>query len=176
MYLPFFSIVSFFKTTYEVSSLYKPLMTIKNYITTTNEKNFKGTHIFADYKGLIGDETEIGNFIFNLMQDAITNASTMKIVHKNLVILNKDTQGVDTPPGFTAFCGILQLDSSHMSVSNFTSHSYTEEKEMGLLCVDVFTCMSRDTQKVVEYFEEKLKEKYPNVERVSIETHKRFKY
>lgn len=30
MYLPFFSIVSFLKTTYEVSSMYKPLMTIKD--------------------------------------------------------------------------------------------------------------------------------------------------
>ena len=156
---------------YILRNIITGLKTISN-----DDKKYKGTHIFADYKGLIGDENEIGNFVFELMQDAIKNASSMKIVHKNLVILNKDTQGFETPPGFTAFCGILQLDSSHMSVSNFTAHSYTEEKEMGLLCVDVFTCMSNDTQNVIEYFEEKLRQKYPDVKRVSIETHKRFKY
>jgi hypothetical protein len=146
-----------------------------NILTITDDK-YKGTHIFADYRGLTGDEHEIGTFVYNLMQESIQNASTMKIVHKNLVILNKDTQGYDTPPGFTSILALLQLDSSHMTCTSFTSHSYTEEKEMGLLCVDCFTCLSKDTPKVMEYFEEKLKEKYPNVERVSIETHKRFKY
>jgi S-adenosylmethionine/arginine decarboxylase-like enzyme len=174
-----FSIVSFFKKAYTVSSLYTSFNHIKNCIEnipSNKEENFKGTHIFADFKGLIGDETIIGNFIFDLMQEAIINASTMKIVHKNLVILNKDTQGIETPPGFTSILSLLQLDSSHMTCTYFTSHSYTEEKEMGLLCVDVFTCMSNDTPKVMEYFEAKLKEKYPKVERVSIETHKRFRY
>ena len=87
-------------------------------------KDFKGTHIFADYKGLFGNEYEIGEFIFQLMQDSILNASTMKIVHKNLVILNKDTQGVETPPGFTEILALLQLDSSHMTCTSFTSNPF----------------------------------------------------
>jgi S-adenosylmethionine/arginine decarboxylase-like enzyme len=171
MYLPFFSIVSFLKATYEVSSMYKPLMTIKDYLgkSTQEEKNFKGTHIFADYKGLTGDETEIGNFIFNLMQDAIINASTMKIVHKNLVILNKDTQGVDTPPGFTS--GILLLDSSH-----FTCHCYANKEDGGLLALDIFTCGSDDTSKIIQYFENKIIEKYPSVKQNMVKTCKRFEY
>ena len=72
----------------------------------------KGIHIFSDYSGLIGDEYIIGDFIFKLMQKSIEKKSSMKIVHKNLVILNQETQGFYTPPGFTA---ILQLDSSHFS-------------------------------------------------------------
>ena len=139
-------------------------------------QEYKGTHIFADYKGLIGDEYEIGKFVFELMQDSINNASTMKIVHKNLVVLNNETQGIETPPGFTAILALLQLDSSHMTVTSFTSHSYSEECEMGLLCIDVFTCCSDDTSKIIDYFEDRLVKKYPKVERVSIETHKRFKF
>lgn len=154
---------------------------LKNIITglktiSNDDKKYKGTHIFADYKGLIGDEVEIGNFVFELMQDAIKNASSMKIVHKNLVILNKDTQGFETPPGFTSLLALLQLDSSHMTLNHFSTHSYTEEAEMGLFCIDVFTCCSDDTLKIITYFEEKIKEKYPDVKRVNIETHKRFKY
>ena len=172
-HLPFYSICTILKT---FNTVYNYLNNRKTNMMIESQKKFKGTHIFADYKGLFGDETEIGNFIFNLMQDAIINASTMKIVHKNLVILNKDTQGVDTPPGFTSILSLLQLDSSHMTCTYFTTHSYTEEKEMGLLCVDIFTCNSDDTSKIIQYFEDRVKEKYPTVERVNIETHKRFKY
>lgn len=143
-------------------------------LTLPDEENHKGTHIFADYSNLIGDENEIGNFIYSLIEESIKKESKMKIVHKNLVILNEETQGEFTPPGFTAVA-ILQLDSSHFSAT-FTTHSYTDEKDYGLLCIDVFTCQSKDTLKVVEYFEAKLKEKYPKVERRMIQTHKRFIY
>ena len=141
-----------------------------------NEKRYKGTHIFADYKGLIGDEKEIGDFVYKLMVESIVNASSMKIVHKNLVILNEETQGIYTPPGFTAILALLQLDSSHMTVTSFTSHSYTEKADMGLMCIDIFTCNSDDTYKIIEYFESKIKEKYSSVERIHIEMHQRFKY
>jgi hypothetical protein len=157
--------------------IYKPTLTqFKNSIEMTTSSKYKGTHIFADYKGLIGNEYEIGNFVFELMQESIINASTMKIVHKNLVILNEDTQSNPTPPGFTAILALLQLDSSHMTATSFTSHSYTEEKELGLLCIDVFTCSSPNTLDIINYFEKSLIAKYPEVERVSIENHPRFKY
>lgn len=128
----------------------------------------KGIHIFADYSGLIGNEYYIGEFVYNIMQESIETKSNMKIVHKNLVVLNEETQGRYTPPGFTA---ILQLDSSH-----FSAHSYTEDKEMGLLCIDIFTCMSPDTQDVLDYFETKLFERFPSVEKVSRQIHRRFLY
>ncbi len=163
MFLPLFMI-----SLKKIFGYVKPLLVIKNTYENLNEKKYKGNHIFADYKGLVGDEVEIGEFVYAIMQDAIIKTSSMKIVHKNLVILNEETQGSYTPPGFS---GILQLDSSH-----FSAHSYTEEKEMGLLCVDIFTCSCNQTEKIIDYFEEKLKEKYPKVERVCIQEHKRFLY
>lgn len=160
-----YGILEYIKETYNNSINF-----LRNY-----EKRYKGTHIFADYKGLIGDENEIGKFVFELMQESIINTSSMKIVHKNLVVLNEETQGLYTPPGFTAILALLQLDSSHMTVTSFTSHSYTQEEDMGLMCIDIFTCNSDDTLKIIEYFESKMIEKY-NVERINIELHKRFKF
>ena len=130
--------------------------------------NSKGVHIFADYKGLIGCEYELGEFVYSLMEEAILTRSQMKIVHKNLVILNTETQERETEPGFTA---ILQLDSSH-----FTAHSYTTEEQLGLLCLDIFTCGANegDTQAVLDYVEQSIQNQYPNFTRVSCHIVKRF--
>ena len=118
----------------------------------------KGKHIFADFIGIKGDEKDIGNFVFNLMIESIENNTTMKIVHKQLCILNGDT-----PPGFTS---VLLLDESH-----FTSHCYSDQ---GLLAIDLFTCGKTDTTKVIEYFIDKIKEKYPNVVCTYRKEHERF--
>jgi S-adenosylmethionine decarboxylase len=120
-------------------------------------KNFKGNHILVDYIGLYGDEKELGEFIFNLMIQCIENTK-MKIVHRQLVILNGDTQ-----PGFTS---VLLLDESHM-----TSHCYSDE---GNLAVDIFTCGQTDTFKVIENFNHELLKKYPDVKITYQENHKRF--
>ena len=118
----------------------------------------KGKHIFVDFNEIRGDENELGNFVFNLMINSIEKNTSMKIVHKNLSILNGDT-----PPGFTS---VLLLDESH-----FTSHCYSEE---GLLAIDLFTCGKTDTTKVIDYFISKLIEKYPDVMCTFRKTHERF--
>jgi S-adenosylmethionine decarboxylase len=119
----------------------------------------KGTHIFADYSGIYGDEVEVGNFIFETMIKAI-ETTNMKIVHKKLCILNGDT-----PPGFTS---ILLLDESHFSV-----HSYTE---LGLLCADIFTCGGTNTMEIMKYFNEEMSVKFPGFKCLNLEKHKRFRY
>jgi S-adenosylmethionine decarboxylase len=116
-------------------------------------------HILVDYRNIKGNETEIGNFVFDLMIKVI-NETTMKIVHKKLVILNDNT-----PPGFTS---VLLLDESH-----FTTHCYSE---LGLMMVDIATCGKTDTLNVIEKFNIKLKEKFPLMEITYLENHKRFIY
>ncbi len=159
--------IGYLKNIYIAKTIYSLIQNTR--MLSYVNKNNKGTHIFADYKGLIGEENEIGKFVFELMQEAITNASSMKIVHKNLVILNKETQGVDTPPGFTS--GILLLDSSH-----FTCHCYSNKEDGGLLALDIFTCGLDDTSKIIQYFENKIIEKYPNVKQNMVKTYKRFEF
>jgi S-adenosylmethionine/arginine decarboxylase-like enzyme len=118
----------------------------------------KGKHIFTDFIGIKGDENEIGNFVFNLMINSIEKNTAMKIVHSHLSILNGDT-----PPGFTS---VLLLDESH-----FTSHCYSDQ---GLLAIDLFTCGKTDTTKVIEYFVDKIKEKYPDIVCTYRKEHERF--
>lgn len=119
----------------------------------------KGIHVLADYTNIIGNEKELGEFVFNLMIECI-NKTDMKIVHKNLSILNGDT-----PPGFTS---VLLLDASH-----FSSHCYSDE---GLLAIDLFTCGKTDTKTVVENFTKKLIEKYPNINCTYLRVHERFNF
>lgn len=127
--------------------------------TKKDDFNYKGSHVLADFTGIFGDEYEIGKYVFEIMISAIER-TTMKIVHKHLEILNKDT-----PPGFTAF---LCLDSSH-----FSSHSYTEE---GLLSSDIYTCGPTDPFEVMKYFKQELNKKFPDMKCTYMEDHKRFRY
>ena len=89
----------------------------------------------------------------------------MKIVHKHLEILNKDT-----PPGFTS--GILMLDSSH-----FTSHSYTD---LGIIAMDIFTCSNAihttNVLEVMEYVKDELLKEFPEIKCTYLQNHKRFRY
>ena len=71
-----------------------------------NLENHRGSHAMIDICNFYGDENKLGNLVFDLMIEAIER-TTMKIVHKHLEILNKDT-----PPGFSA---ILSLDRSYFS-------------------------------------------------------------
>lgn len=131
-------------------------MEMKEYISSS-----KGQHCLADFIGIYGDENKIGNFVFNLMIQSIER-TTMKIVHKHLEILNKDT-----PPGFTSF---LALDSSHIS-----SHGYTE-KNTGLLAIDCFTCGNTNPMEVMEYIKEELSKEFPEMKCIYMKNHKRFHY
>lgn len=124
-----------------------------------DEFNYKGQHVLADFKGIHGNEYTIGKFVYDLMIRSIERTS-MKIVHKHLEILNKDT-----PPGFTSF---LLLDSSHFAV-----HAYTEE---GLISSDIYTCGPTDTFEVMEYFKNELAKEFPTMECTYMQNHKRFQY
>lgn len=119
-----------------------------------------GTHYLIDYRNFFGKEDILGDFVFTSMIEAITETTSMKIVHKKLEIL-KEEDG--TQPGFTS---VLLLDESH-----FTAHCYSEK---GLLALDIFTCGNTDTSKVVEYFNKKLINTYPFVENTFLKNVERF--
>lgn len=119
----------------------------------------KGKHILVDYTNFTGDEYRLGEFIYEVLKNAVATTS-MKSVHTHLAILSGDT-----PPGFT--CVIL-LDESHI-----TAHCYSET---GLLALDCFTCGSTDTEKVMDYIEAKIKYRFPLVKCTYRQTHKRFNH
>ena len=123
--------------------------------------NCLGTHVLIDFINIYGEEKELGDFVFDLMIKVLQQ-TTMKIVHKQLVILNGD--GVD--PGSTS--ALLLLDSSH-----FTSHIYSAR---GLLSCDLYTCGQTDTIKCIDFFQEELKKKYPDMKTSFFQNHKRFIY
>ena len=126
---------------------------------TSDNFNYKGSHVLADFTGIYGDEHKVGHFIFDLMIRSI-EMTTMKIVHKHLEILNKNT-----PPGFTSIC---LLDSSH-----FTVHSYTNE---GLLSADIYTCGDTSPIEVMTYFKNELLKEFPGMNCTYMKDHKRFQY
>ena len=125
--------------------------------------NFKhrGSHAMIDICNFYGDETILGNFVFDIMIKAIER-TTMKIVHKHLEILNKDT-----PPGYTA---VLNLDSSHCTV-----HAYTS-KDIGLTAFDCFTCGQTNPLEVLKYIYDELLKKFPDIKCTYMFNHKRFRY
>ena len=129
-----------------------------NYLTSTTENN-KGNHVFLDFTNFHGNEYDLGKKVFDIMINAIENTN-MKIVHKHLEILNGDT-----PAGFTS---VILLDESHA-----TSHCYSED---GLLAIDLFTCGSTDTVKVMENIKEELFKEFPNLKCTYFQNHKRFNY
>lgn len=128
--------------------------------------NYVGRHVFFDFDNFdVGEESpsETGGEIFNIMINAITQKSNMKIVHQHIEIL----QQPQTEDGFTC---ILLLDASH-----FTAHAYTS-KNKKLLAMDLFTCGPTDTEKLANYTIHMIQEKYKgvNINRHQIE--RRFKY
>ena len=129
-----------------------------------NTIQYKGQHAMIDFKGIKGDEYILGKFIFDLMIRAIERTS-MKIVHKHLEILNKDT-----PPGFTS--ALLLLDSSHC-----TSHCYSD---IGMLAIDIFTCNSEDNttdvMEILQYMKNEIIQQFPDSECTFEFNQKRFRF
>jgi S-adenosylmethionine decarboxylase len=133
----------------------------QNTETTENNFNYRGSHAMMDICNFHGEETKLGIFVYNLMIKAIER-TTMKIVHKHLEILNKDT-----PPGFSA---ILSLDSSHIS-----AHSYSS-KDIALIAFDCFTCGQTNPLEVLQYIYHELKKDFPDIKCTYEFNHKRFRY
>ena len=127
----------------------------------TENFNHRGSHAMMDICNFYGDETKLGNIVFDLMISAIKRTS-MKIVHKHLEILN-----TDTPPGFTAF---LSLDSSHIS-----AHSYTSN-DIALIAFDCFTCGKTNPLEVLQYIYIELNKDFPDIKCSYEFNHKRFRY
>jgi S-adenosylmethionine decarboxylase len=126
-----------------------------------NLENHRGSHAMIDICNFYGDENKLGNLVFDLMIEAIEQ-TTMKIVHKHLEILNKDT-----PPGFSA---ILSLDSSHIS-----AHAYTS-KDIALTAFDCFTCGKTNPLEVLQYIYNELNKQFPDIKCTYEFNHKRFRY
>lgn len=125
-----------------------------------NSENHRGSHAMIDICNFYGEENKLGNLVFDLMINAIER-TTMKIVHKHLEILNKDT-----PPGFSA---ILSLDSSHIS-----AHAYTS-KDIALIAFDCFTCGQTNPLEVLQYIYNELNKEFPNIKCTYEFNHKRFR-
>jgi S-adenosylmethionine decarboxylase len=120
--------------------------------------NHKGTHVFIDVINFYdNDLLQCCKFIFDLMKRGI-GLTNMKIMHKRMVMLDKDTE-----EGFTS---VLLLDESHI-----TAHSYTKK---GLLAIDIFTCGKSNPNKIGRFILKELKKKYPQIECVNYQIHNRF--
>lgn len=122
----------------------------------------RGNHVFLDFVNFYSSSEELEeccSHIFGLMNEAISQTN-MRNMFGKMVMLKDDTE-----EGFTS---VILLDESHI-----TCHSYTK---MGLLALDVFTCGSTNPEIVANYIKEKLEEKYPKIQCINCETHKRFLY
>jgi S-adenosylmethionine decarboxylase len=122
----------------------------------------KGTHIVADF--IWNTKVDKINYVvlayrvFDIMKKAIER-SGMKNVHEKLVVLDGDT-----PEGFTS---VILLDESHI-----TSHCYSNE---GLLAIDIFTCGSCDTAKVMDFVQNELLSIFQTLKCVYRDKYKRFR-
>lgn len=126
----------------------------------------RGNHTFGDFvfdESISQDELKLlATNIFKAMETCIRRTS-MKIVHKQLVILGDDENIGTTPAGFTS---VLLLDESHCS-----AHCYSDD---GLLALDVFTCGLTDPKKIMEDIEQEIKLIYPTFRCIFNGNHKRF--
>jgi len=86
----------------------------------------------------------VAEAIFILMQRAINECSTLKIVHSQLVIL--PVEGWNSLPGFTS---CLLLDSSHM-----TCHAYSPiGNQPGKMAVDIFSCGETPLMPIIRFLQ-----------------------
>lgn len=122
--------------------------------------NHRGNHVFMDFINFYDDNLEeCCEYIHATMNDSIKQTS-MRNMFSKMIMLDQDTE-----EGFTS---VILLDESHI-----TCHSYTKR---GLLALDVFTCGKTNPEIIANYIKEKIQEKYPNIQCLNMQTHKRFVY
>jgi len=101
-----------------------------------NNLKSHGSHIFVDYTGYSPIDKDDGNWMLQIMRDAVIN-SEAKEVHSHV----EQFDGITSPPGFAA---VVLLDESHV-----TAHCYSEK---GWLAIDCFTCGQCDPETIVDKF------------------------
>ena len=117
-----------------------------------------GSHIFLDYTGYspIGDDD--GNWMLQIMREAVIN-SEAKEVHSHV----EQFDGITSPPGFAA---VVLLDESHV-----TAHCYSQK---GWLAIDCFTCGQCDPNTIVDQIQQALNRAIPNLKLVKKSRQDRF--
>ena len=106
-----------------------------------------GSHIFLDYVGYSPICSDDGNWMLQLMLDAVAN-SAAKEVHSHV----EQFDGSTSPPGFAA---VVLLDESHV-----TAHCYSEK---GWLALDCFTCGGSDPNSLADDIHKQLMEQIPSL-------------
>jgi S-adenosylmethionine decarboxylase len=117
-----------------------------------------GSHIFLDYVGYSPICSDDGNWMLQLMRDAVAN-SAAKEVHSHV----EQFDGSTSPPGFAA---VVLLDESHV-----TAHCYSEK---GWLAIDCFTCGPCDPNIIIDQIHLALVREMPTLSQIIKSSHERF--
>ncbi|NCG41965.1 MAG: hypothetical protein GWO84_00265 [Euryarchaeota archaeon] len=125
-----------------------------------NNLKSHGSHIFADYTGYSPIDKDDGNWMLQIMRDAVIN-SEAKEVHSHV----EQFDGNTSPPGFAA---VVLLDESHV-----TAHCYSQK---GWLAIDCFTCGQCDPETIVDQIHMALERVMPNLKLIKKSNHDRFLY
>ena len=123
-----------------------------------NNLKSHGSQIFVDYTGYSPIGADEGNWMLQIMRDAVTN-SEAKEVHSHV----EQFDGNTSPPGFAA---VVLLDESHL-----TAHCYSEK---GWLAIDCFTCGQCDPNTIVDQIHMALERVMPNLKLIKKSSHDRF--
>ena len=123
-----------------------------------NNLKSHGSHIFVDYTGYSPITDDDGNWMLQIMRDAVIN-SEAKEVHSHV----EQFDGITSPPGFAA---VVLLDESHV-----TAHCYSEK---GWLAIDCFTCGQCDPDTIVDQIHMALERVMPNLKLIKKSSHDRF--
>ena len=118
------------------------------------------SHIFLDYIGYSPTCADDGNWMLQLMRDAVANSSA-KEVHSHV----EQFDGSTSPPGFAA---VVLLDESHV-----TAHCYSEK---GWLAIDCFTCGTCDPNIIIDQIHLALVREMPTLSQIIKSNHERFLY
>ena len=125
-----------------------------------NNLKSHGSHTFVDYTGYSPITNDDGNWMLQIMRDAVIN-SEAKEVHSHV----EQFDGNTSPPGFAA---VVLLDESHL-----TAHCYSEK---GWLAIDCFTCGQCDPETIVDQIHMALERVMPNLKLIKKTSHDRFLY
>lgn len=125
-----------------------------------NNLKSHGSHIFVDYTGYSPIDKDDGNWMLQIMRDAVIN-SEAKEVHSHV----EQFDGITSPPGFAA---VVLLDESHL-----TAHCYSEK---GWLAIDCFTCGQCDPETIVDQIHMALERVMPNLKLIKKSNYDRFLY
>ena len=91
-----------------------------------NNLKSHGSHTFVDYTGYSPITNDDGNWMLQIMRDAVIN-SEAKEVHSHV----EQFDGNTSPPGFAA---VVLLDESHVTAHCYSEKVIKELKKKGVRC------------------------------------------